>query len=64
MGYQMQVFIVVSSHQSAEVHILVLVRHLEVAYPQAIGSTVQHNFVILVHFVFTIDVPRIAFKVH
>ena len=40
MGYQMQVFIVVSSHQSAEVHILVLVRHLEVAYPQAVGSAV------------------------
>ena len=64
MGYQMQVFIVVSSHQSAEVHILVLVRHLEVAYPQAIGSTVQYKLVVLIHFVFTIDVPRIAFKVH
>ena len=64
MGYQMQVFIVVSSHQSAEVHILVLVCHLEVAYSQAIGSTIEYKFVVLVHFVFTIDVPRIAFKVH
>ena len=60
----MQVLIIFGSDEPTEVHILVLVRHLEVAHLNRIGSAVEYNLVVLIHRILAVDIPRIAFEVY
>ena len=64
MRHQVQILVIFGCDESTEVYILVLVCHFEIAHLNSIGSTVEDNFVVLIHRILTIDIPRIPFEIY